>query len=215
MEETSMSTFMAKAETIERRWFIIDAANKPLGKTAVAFKGADGNGIRFTSTVTADMIAYAEAAKDFGTELTYGTIITAADYLNFEDNEDYTISPDELNRQGLAYQDIVADYGLTENADGSVSFNAALVGIQGKNANRDFAAISYVEYVKDGFAVRIYGLYNPAVNKANMADLAAAALADVSLTESATHMYKTADGKYSPYDADQQAALAVYASLNK
>ncbi len=36
MEEFSMSTFMAKAETIERRWFIIDAANKPLGKTAVA-----------------------------------------------------------------------------------------------------------------------------------------------------------------------------------
>ena len=30
-----MSTFMAKAETIERRWFVIDAANKPLGKTAV------------------------------------------------------------------------------------------------------------------------------------------------------------------------------------
>ena len=31
-----MSTLMAKAETIERRWFVIDAANKPLGKTAVA-----------------------------------------------------------------------------------------------------------------------------------------------------------------------------------
>ena len=31
-----MSTFMAKAETSERRWFVIDAANKPLGKTAVA-----------------------------------------------------------------------------------------------------------------------------------------------------------------------------------
>ena len=30
-----MSTFMAKAETIERRWFVIDAADKPLGKTAV------------------------------------------------------------------------------------------------------------------------------------------------------------------------------------
>lgn len=29
-----MSTFMAKAETIERRWFVIDAAGKPLGKTA-------------------------------------------------------------------------------------------------------------------------------------------------------------------------------------
>ena len=30
-----MSTFMAKAETVERRWFVIDAAGKPLGKTAV------------------------------------------------------------------------------------------------------------------------------------------------------------------------------------
>ena len=30
-----MSTFMAHAETIERRWFVIDAAGKPLGKTAV------------------------------------------------------------------------------------------------------------------------------------------------------------------------------------
>ena len=30
-----MSTYMAKAETVERRWYILDAANKPLGKTAV------------------------------------------------------------------------------------------------------------------------------------------------------------------------------------
>lgn len=29
-----MSTFMAKKETIERNWYVIDAANKPLGKTA-------------------------------------------------------------------------------------------------------------------------------------------------------------------------------------
>lgn len=31
-----MSTFMAKKETVERRWYVIDAAGKPLGKTAVA-----------------------------------------------------------------------------------------------------------------------------------------------------------------------------------
>ena len=30
-----MSTFMAKAETIERKWYVIDAANKPLGRVAV------------------------------------------------------------------------------------------------------------------------------------------------------------------------------------
>ena len=34
-----MSTFMAKAETVERKWYVIDAAGQPLGKTAV--KAAD------------------------------------------------------------------------------------------------------------------------------------------------------------------------------
>ena len=31
-----MSTFMAKAETVERKWCVIDAAGKPMGRTAVA-----------------------------------------------------------------------------------------------------------------------------------------------------------------------------------
>ena len=30
-----MSTYMAKNETIERKWYILDAAGKPLGRTAV------------------------------------------------------------------------------------------------------------------------------------------------------------------------------------
>ncbi len=30
-----MSTFMAKKETVQRGWYILDAAGKPLGKTAV------------------------------------------------------------------------------------------------------------------------------------------------------------------------------------
>ena len=34
-EESKMSTFMANANNIERRWFVIDAAGKPLGRTAV------------------------------------------------------------------------------------------------------------------------------------------------------------------------------------
>ena len=35
MEESQMSTTLAKKETIERKWYILDAAGKPLGKTAV------------------------------------------------------------------------------------------------------------------------------------------------------------------------------------
>ena len=30
-----MSTYMDKAETIERKWYVLDAAGKPVGKTAV------------------------------------------------------------------------------------------------------------------------------------------------------------------------------------
>lgn len=29
-----MSTFMAKKETVERKWYVLDAADKPMGKTA-------------------------------------------------------------------------------------------------------------------------------------------------------------------------------------
>ena len=29
-----MSTYMAKAETVVRKWYVIDAAGKPLGRTA-------------------------------------------------------------------------------------------------------------------------------------------------------------------------------------
>ncbi len=32
----SMSTYMAKAEAIERKWYVLDAAGKPLGRTAAA-----------------------------------------------------------------------------------------------------------------------------------------------------------------------------------
>lgn len=31
-----MSTFMAKAETMERKWYVLDAQGKPLGNTAAA-----------------------------------------------------------------------------------------------------------------------------------------------------------------------------------
>ena len=34
MEERIMSTFMANASTVERKWYVLDAAGKPLGRTA-------------------------------------------------------------------------------------------------------------------------------------------------------------------------------------
>ena len=34
--KTTMSTFMQKKENVVRKWYILDAAGKPMGKTAVA-----------------------------------------------------------------------------------------------------------------------------------------------------------------------------------
>ena len=34
MEDTNISTFMANKGNIERKWYVLDAAGKPLGKTA-------------------------------------------------------------------------------------------------------------------------------------------------------------------------------------
>ena len=36
MEEEKMSTFMQKNETVVRKWYVVDAADKPMGRTAVA-----------------------------------------------------------------------------------------------------------------------------------------------------------------------------------
>lgn len=35
MEENTMSTTLAKKETVQRKWYILDAAGKPMGRTAV------------------------------------------------------------------------------------------------------------------------------------------------------------------------------------
>ena len=145
---------------------------------------------------------------DLGSEIRYGTIIAPADYV-----DDWTLNPYLLAAKNRAFKDIPAVDGLEQNLDGSVTFNAALVGIKAANAARDFAAVSYIEYEVNGMTVRNYSLYDGVAQKANLADLAAEYLADVKDSQSGDYLYKTADGKYSPYTADQQKLLAIYAEF--
>lgn len=61
-----MSTFMAKAENIERKWYIVDAAGKPLGRTAatVAALLRGKHKVEFTPNVdTGDYVIVINAAK--------------------------------------------------------------------------------------------------------------------------------------------------------
>ena len=49
-----MSTFMANKANIERKWYVIDAAGKPLGKTAVAAADLLRGKLKVTFTPPAD-----------------------------------------------------------------------------------------------------------------------------------------------------------------
>ena len=49
-----MSTFMANKGNIERKWYVIDAAGKPLGKTAVAAADLLRGKVKVTYTPHAD-----------------------------------------------------------------------------------------------------------------------------------------------------------------
>jgi len=49
-----MSTFMANKANIERKWYVIDAAGKPLGKTAVAAADLLRGKLKVTYTPHAD-----------------------------------------------------------------------------------------------------------------------------------------------------------------
>lgn len=50
-----MSTTLLKKETLERKWYVIDAAGKPLGRTAVAAANLlrGKHKVDFTPTLTA------------------------------------------------------------------------------------------------------------------------------------------------------------------
>ena len=61
-----MSTFMAKAENIDRKWYIVDAADKPLGRTAATVEALlrGKHKVEFTPNVdTGDYVIVINASK--------------------------------------------------------------------------------------------------------------------------------------------------------
>ena len=52
--KNTMSTFMANKGNIERKWYVIDAAGKPMGKTAVAAADLLRGKLKVTYTPHAD-----------------------------------------------------------------------------------------------------------------------------------------------------------------
>ena len=152
---------------------------------------AGSNGIRFTTDISAATLDYVKSIPGVGAEIGYGTVITPTDQLT----KVTSFTAEALDAAGLAYVDIAANKGIVENADGSVTVNAALTDIKESNINRPFSAVPYITYTVNGNTVRTYGAYSYNDNSRSMAQVALMALDD-------------------GYGAAQVAVLEKYAGYN-
>ena len=143
---------------------------------------AEASGIRFETIVSKSLIDHANAIKDTGTVVSYGTIITPAAYLGFTDGLFTMEALDNSALNGAKYQRIVADNGITDDEGGSKSFRASLVNIRLKNYSTGFAARGYVSYTVNGTTEYVYADYNEENNARSVLDVTYAALADVKPT---------------------------------
>ena len=186
------------------------------------------SGLRFLSNVPAATIQHAEKLVADGKIKSYsfGTVIFKASSLHMLSGN---VSAEALEAAGEQYVDITAKNGIRDNSDGSKTISAALVNIKEKNYGRSFAAVSYIEYqVSSGYAVRTYAQFDSTDNVRSIAQVARAALADVSETQKTDvqdgvyyiYKYLITDptdefyGKYSLYTEAQRAVLRKYAQAN-
>jgi hypothetical protein len=134
----------------------------------------DSNGIRFTTSISADLLAH---IKSLGaTNVSYGTLIFKAESYKALGNA----TPAAAGWANGSYVDVPAVNGIigdTEN--GPFTYNAALVNIKDKNLDATFGAISYIEYTVGDEIIRVYSEYNTTNNNRKIKDVALAALKDV------------------------------------
>lgn len=189
----------------------------------------DSFGIRFTSTVSAALINNAEAMKNAGRIKAYsfGTLICDSSKLG-----DSLFTIDALTAANIHFKDIQATpAGSVTNADGSVTFHAALVNVKMANSKLRFAAVSYVVYtLADDTLIYVYGEFDPEKNIDSMENLCREGLLNVQQTQTTvngvpyyhavTEIYEISEitgslkklkgNAYSCYSAKQLAKMKNY-----
>lgn len=184
---------------------------------------ADSEGMRFTTTVSAEVNAYAQSLVEDGivADYNYGTFIVRQTELS---SAEPTISAFVNN--GIKYAAITADEGLVVNSDGSLTYTAAVANFKMKNYGVTLVARAYIAYtLNDGSVLYIYGEAPTEDDGTNLANLAKEALGDVKMAKEEGYMNKvesyyakdpkgkwkaTKGTAYSPYSKAQQALLNLY-----
>ena len=191
------------------------------GRTPVMYDGAqlrlvqtdkNSGGIRFATKIDKDTLDYAKFMTKNDASIVYGTIIVPLDYLMDENGNwilgDFSVA--SLEAAGLKYLNVVAENGIIENADGSITLLASISEIKEQNYDRKFAAIGYVKYELNGQDLYLYSAFDPANNARSLREMADAALKDTAAKQDLTYRYEVAEGVYSRYSAEQRALLAIY-----
>jgi uncharacterized protein YunC (DUF1805 family) len=158
---------------------------------------ADSMGIRFQSSISKAVL---DRAKTFGT-VKYGTIITPLDF-------GMKLGAALLNSSSNYVKIEATSAGTTTDANGNVTFNAALTNIQTANLGREFVACAYIEITTtSGEVVTIY-----AVDKAirSIDQVAKAALADYKTDAEITEGDKTTYKYMTTIYCDKATKEVVY-----
>lgn len=208
-------------------------ANAPIRNTVASARVNDGSeGIRFTSMVTkAQASALAKLADD-NTKVTYGTLIMSAKTM--KDLVSATLEADlKVNALGVNFHaalkkvaadaskaenkvflDVVADKGLTTDADGNITYRASLIHLKSNTAT--YAAVSYAKVTVDGEDQYFYGNVLTAQDGCSMAIAAQLALNDtndqVGVVGSYTYKYRSIlnEKVYSRFSKEVQEKLKSY-----
>jgi len=139
-------------------------------------------GIRFTSCVSHDKIA--ALLSSGAMNITYGTLIAPQEYIlqltncNDVHGQLRAMAQQAGVAESRVFADVVARDGVTTDAEGNVTFRAALVGI--KNVSRGYGAVSYVKATVKGATVYYYSCVNLCSNVVTLKAAVAHELLDVS-----------------------------------
>ena len=154
---------------------------------------AETSGIRFSSTVSADVVAALTAG---GKNLKFGTLVAPADYVA----KAKTFTPEALDAaitSGIAYVKIPVVHSAVYGGDGSVSFSGILVNL--KSNTRVYAAVSYIEiYEGETLVDTVYSAYDAQTNAKSAEQMADAIVADAEA--------------YAALDAGEKAIIDAYAN---
>lgn len=152
----------------------------------------DTSGIRFTTTVTKANDANFKVMAGEGGSVTYGTIFALKSELevsnvwadNRKSDLKYSfVTHDFLNVMDIPYVDIEANQGVETDAQGNITYRAALKGIASANYADNICAFAYVKVTYgDGSFDYFYSAFDHTENTRSIQYIAQEALADTTQT---------------------------------